>query len=256
MMNVDLGREGRFSSSRSNPYKYSIDSWKRWCDKHDCELFVLTEEVINHDVMGICWQRWYIFDLLESNGIEYNQILSVDADTIVHPDCPNFFDETDGKYCGVMNDGDYEWVLRSIKGFGDELFDGMRVHPWNYINGGFQILNKNHKEFFETMKKYYNENSSLISETISKLKTATDQTILNLMLRKNQIEVKILPDCYNLQDLTRKNLLYIDKGCWWTDELHYLNAGWVYHFNAIPPNNMSRNASYWMKRTYKELYNV
>ena len=60
---------------------------------------------------------------------------------------------------------------------------GMRVNPWNYINGGFQILNKNHKEFFETMKKYYNENSSLISETISKLKTATDQTILNLMLR-------------------------------------------------------------------------
>jgi hypothetical protein len=153
-----------------------------------------------------------------------------------------------------MNDGDYEWVMRSIRGFGDELFDGMRVHPWNYINGGFQILNKNHKQFFETMKKYYNENSSLISETISKLKTATDQTILNLMLRKNQIEVKILPDCYNLQDLTRKNLLYIDKGCWWTDELHHLNAGWVYHFNAIPPNNMSRDASYWMKRTYEELY--
>ena len=104
------------------------------------------------------------------------------------------------------------------------------------------------------MKKYYNKNSSLISETISKLKTATDQTILNLMLKKSKIDVKILPDCYNLQDLTRKNLLYIDKGCWWTDELHFLNAGWVYHFNAIPPNNMGRDASYWMKRTYEELY--
>ena len=66
MMNVDLGKEGRFASSRINPYKYSIDSWKKWCDKNDCELFVLTEEVIDHDVMGICWQRWYIFDLLES----------------------------------------------------------------------------------------------------------------------------------------------------------------------------------------------
>ena len=54
MMNVDLGRDGRFSSSRSNPYKYSVDSWKRWCDKNDCELFVLTEELINHDEMGIC----------------------------------------------------------------------------------------------------------------------------------------------------------------------------------------------------------
>ena len=58
-----------------------------------------------------------------------------------------------------MNDGDYEWVLRSIRGFGDKLFDGMRVNPWRYINGGFQILNKSHKDFFEAMKKYYKENT-------------------------------------------------------------------------------------------------
>ena len=95
MMNVDLAKEGRFASSRTKPYKYSVDSWKRWCDTNDCELFVLTEEIVDHDVMGICWQRWYIFDLLESNGIEYDQVLSVDADTIVHPDCPNFFEMTD-----------------------------------------------------------------------------------------------------------------------------------------------------------------
>ena len=61
-----------------------------------------------------------------------------------------------------------------------------------------------------------------------------------------------MPDCYNLQDLTRKNLLYIDKSCWWTDELHYIDAGWVYHFNAIPQNNMNRDVSYWMERTYTE----
>ena len=206
------------------------------------------------DYMKITWQRYYLFDILDGNDIEYDQVLMVDADTIVHPDCPNFFEMTDGKYCGVMNDGDYEWVMRSIRGFGDELFDGMRIQPWNYINGGFQVLNKNHKDFFESMKKYYNENSSLISETISKLRTATDQTILNLMLHKNKVDVKILPDCFNLQDMFRKNLLYIDKNCWWSDELHHLNAGWVYHFNAIPQNQMGRDVSYWMERTYKELY--
>ena len=32
------------------------------------------------------------------------------------------------------------------------------------------------------------------------------------------------------------------------------NAGYVYHFNAIPQNPMNRDASYWMKRTYEELY--
>ena len=34
MMDIDLGGEGRYSSSRRAAYKYSIDSWKRWCDKN------------------------------------------------------------------------------------------------------------------------------------------------------------------------------------------------------------------------------
>ena len=75
------------------------------------------------------------------------------------------------------------------------------------------------------------------------------------MLNKNNVDVKILPDCYNLQDLVRKNLLYIHDSCWWDDNLDNLfKAGYVYHFNAIPQNPMNRDASYWMKRTYEELY--
>ena len=246
--NINLG------NGRNNSYHYSINSWKRWCDKNNCELIVWEDLLYPVDYMKITWQRYYVFDILEANDIDYNQILMVDADTIVHPDCPNFFELTDNKYCGVMNEGDYEWVLRSIRGFGDELFDGKRIKPWNYINGGFQILNKNHKDFYKKVIEYYKSNSNKIIDTIAKLKTATDQTIINFLLVENNIDVKILPDCYNLVDLCRKNLLYLDSGHWWTDELHFLEAGWVYHFNAIPPNPMNRDASYWIERTYRELY--
>ena len=246
--NIDLG------NGRNNSYHYSIKSWKQWCDKNDCELIVWEDLLYPVDYMKITWQRYYVFDILEANDIDYNQILMVDADTIVHPDCPNFFELTDNKYCGVMNEGDYEWVLRSIRGFGDELFDGKRIKPWNYINGGFQILNKNHKDFYKKVIEYYKSNSNKIIDTIAKLKTATDQTIINFLLVENNIDVKILPDCYNLVDLCRKNLLYLDSGHWWTDELHFLEAGWVYHFNAIPQNQMGRDVNYWIERTYKELY--
>ena len=180
----------------------------------------------------------------------------VDADTIVHPDCPNFFEETDNKYCGVVNNGCYEWVTRSISGFGDELFGGKRINQWNYINGGFQIINKNHKDFYKKVVQYYNDNSKKIIDTIAKLETATDQTIINYLLHENNIDVKYLPDCYNLVDLYRKNLIFVDKAFWFEDKLHFLNAGWVYHFNAIPPNNLKRDVAYWMERTYKELYSV
>ncbi len=246
--NINLG------NNRSESYKYSINSWKHWCDKNNCELIVWEDLLYPVDYMKITWQRYHVFDILEANDIDYNQILMVDADTIVHPDCPNFFNSTDRKYCGVMNNGDYEWVLRSIRGFGDVLFDGKRINPWSYINGGFQIVNNNHKDFYSNVIKYYENNRENVVNAISNLKTATDQTIINFLLVENNIDVKILPDCYNLVDLYRKNLLYLDNGHWWTDELHFLKAGWVYHFNAIPPNSMSRDANYWIKRTYEELY--
>ena len=53
----------------------------------------------------------------------------------------------------------------------------------------------------------------------------------------------------------RKNLLYIEPSNWWPDNLDNLfNSGWVYHFNAVPGNPLKRDASYWIKRAFTELY--
>ena len=42
---------------------------------------------------------------------------------------------------------------------------------------------------------------------------------------------------------------------WWlTDELIFKECGYVFHFNAIPKTEMGRDANYWIKRTYEELY--
>ena len=95
---------------------------------------------------------------------------------------------------------------------------------------------------------------SQISDTIAELRCGTDQTIVNYMLHREKVDVKYLPSCYNLQDLYRKNLLFLTGKEYWTDDLHHLDAGWVYHFNSIPPNPMSRDANYWIERTYKELF--
>jgi len=241
---------------RNDSYQYSVDSWKYFCDKNDCELLVWEDLLFPVDYMKITWQRYYLFDFLEENSIDYNQILMVDADTIVHPDCPNFFDESENKYCGVMNDGCYEWTGRSIKEFGDKLFDGHKIMPQRYINGGFQIINKEHRWFFDEMKKYYEGDAENIRKVIAEVQAGTDQTILNFMLDKHSVDMKILPNCYNLQDIWRKNLIVLDeeRQHWMEDKLYYLDAGWVYHFNAIPPNSDKRDQRYWIKRTYEELY--
>ncbi|SVE56771.1 uncharacterized protein METZ01_LOCUS509625, partial [marine metagenome] len=87
------------------------------------------------------------------------------------------------------------------------------------------------------------------------VKAGTDQTIINYLLRFQNIEINYLPICYNLQDLCSKQLLMLHDSMWWiTDELIFKDCGYVFHFNAIPQNPMDRDANYWIKRTYEEFY--
>lgn len=241
--------------NRNSPYHYSVKSWTKWAEQYDdVQIIEWTEPICPPDQMKITLQRYWVHDLLEQSEIDYDQVLIVDADTIVHPNCPNFFQETEGKFGVVLNNGCYEWTTRSIKNWGKELFpDEKEVQPWKYFNGGFQITSKEHKEFYDFVKEFYTTNQRIILELSNKIKAGTDQTIINYLTQQYGIEVKYLPECYNLQDLFRKNLLHIPGHSWWQDELIFLNAGWVYHFNAIPQN--PRHVSYWMERTYKHLYN-
>ena len=88
--------------SKSQGYDWSIKSWKYWADKNGCDLVVLDENVYDLTQMKPQWHKLLVFDLLDNEGINYDQILFVDSDTIVHPDCPNFFEFSDNKFCGVM----------------------------------------------------------------------------------------------------------------------------------------------------------
>lgn len=238
---------------RSTPYHYSVKSWAKWADKHGYQVVEWTEPILDTNIFPIIMQREWVFDILEHNGIEYDQVLIVDADTIVHPDAPDFFKETNHEYSAVVNNGCYEWVTRSVRGWGGALFtDQPLVKPYDYFNTGFVIVNKKHKPFFDEMKKLYTEQGEEIKVHRDRIKASTGQTIVNFMLKKHNIKTTKLSEGYNLQDLFRKNLLHIPGHSWFSDDLHFLNAGWVYHFNAIPKN--PRDVKYWMERTYKHLY--
>ena len=179
-MIVDIGGDGRYSSSRSKPYRYSINSWKKWCEKNDCELFILSDLLLPNDEMGICWQRWYIFDLLESNGIKYNQVLSVDADTIIHPDTPNFFNMTNDNFTVVEFDGSWDWVCRSIENYSKYLFEGRMIELSKYFDSGFWIVNEKHKDFAKSMTDFYHNNRDLSLQVENTFHVGTEQTPLNL----------------------------------------------------------------------------
>ena len=246
MMDVKLGGSDRYSDNRRLPYQYSIKSWENWCNMNNCELFVLNDLIVEKERMAICWQRYYLFDILDSNNIEYDQILMVDSDTIVHPNCPNFFNMTDNKYVGVHNEGSYDWILRSIENYSKYVFNGKMVDWWNYINGGFQIVNGNHKQFFQDVISFYFINQDNLIKMQETFHTGTDQTPLNFLLDLYNIDFKLLPYEFNMCDMPRKEIL--------DEDLTMTKIGWVYHFNCIPNQKDYEVTNYWIKKTYEELY--
>lgn len=245
MMDIDLKGEGRWASSRRMPYKFSIDSWKQWALNNNADVFILTDLLMPVEHMGICWQRYYLFDILDANNIKYDQVLMVDADTIVHPDCPDIFKMTDHKFTGVHCDASYDWILRSMENYSKYMFNGYMSNWWEYIDCGFIIVNETHKQFFKAITDYYNANADGFKE-LEKLHVGTDQTPVNLLIGKELIDLKLLPYEYNMVDLPRKELL--------GEDLLFTKCGWIYQYNCLPNNKDNQAQYYWMKRTYEELY--
>lgn len=227
-------------------YQYSIQSWKHWCDVHGHELFVLDQPVVPMNQMHIIWQRYFMFDIFDANDIEFNQVLLVDADTIVHPECPNFFEETDNKYCLVHDDGSYDWILRGMEHYiNSGVFSKSEWFPfWQYGNSGFQIVNNTHRSFFTEMRNLYETNQYDIRIIQDQFGIGTDQTPLNFMLRRHRVDVKLLPYKYNMLCMPKKEIF--------TEGLDFIDYGWVYHFNGLP--NKKQTVPYFMKKTFERLY--
>jgi len=232
--------------NRSQSYHYSVLSWKAWCKKNNCDLFVLEESLFSKEIMNTIWQKIYIYDLLESNNIEYNQILIVDADTIIHPNAPNIFDLTDEKFNVVRAYGSMDWVCRSYENYKKYVFPEITFSPFDYFNAGVIIINKKHKELYKKLQNFYFDNRELLQKLQSTYGTGTDQPVLNFFLRKENVDFKILPYEWNMQDMARWEIL--------DNNFTFTKIGWLYHFCAIEGGPNAVN--YWMEKTYKYLYDT
>jgi len=230
---------------RNMPYEYSVRSWKHYCKRHGFEFFVLDQRIYDEGYANANWHKLFVFELLESNGIDYDKVLIVDADTIVHPDAPSIFDECGDGFCAAHNDGSYDWLLRSIENYSKYLFDGFTFPFWQYFNSGVMVVNKNHAQLFRDILEFYNENHEAVKQLQNTFHVGTDQPVINFFVHKTRDDLELLPYEWNMQDLTRREIL--------DTELTFVNYGWVYHFNAIPsnyklsPNQLTTPVYQWMK---------
>jgi len=231
---------------RNTPYHFSVNAWTKWCKINNCELFILTNRVYPEDYMNANWHKIYALSLLDANEIDYDQVLIVDADTIPHPDSPNVFELTGHKFCAVHNYGSYDWVCRSIENYKKHLFPDVELGLYDYFNSGVIICNKAHREFYETVQKFYNNNANAICNMQQTFGVGTDQPVLNYMIQQENVDYKQLPYEWNMQDMARFEVL--------DQDLTFTKIGWLYHFNAIPNNHNGQWTNHFMQLTYNTLY--
>lgn len=207
-----------------NYSKYCIQSWKKWADRNDCDVVVLTEpfgQIEPH------WYKTYAFELLSNSDIDADNILVVDNDTIVSPDCPDFFNLIPENKIGVVyDDVNYDWTIRSTDAYHKHVFNSFeRFDPFDYFNSGFIVLNKSHKKVYDKVIDFLSKNYNNLNWVQSNYGVGRDQTPLNFLLREHSEGLHYLSKKFNLQGLLQKEI---------TDPKMLREMAYVYHYNAMP----------------------
>tara|TARA_R110000772_G_scaffold194149_1_gene304944 strand:+ start:174 stop:923 length:750 start_codon:yes stop_codon:yes gene_type:complete len=229
--------------SRGQGYEWSIKSWEHYCKKYNCELFVLNDPLTDIKHMAPQWYKTYIFDLLDNSEIEYDQILYVDSDTIIHPNAPNIFELSEHKFCAVPAVGSMDWICRSLETYSKFLFEGFEFPYYKYFNSGVMVMNKKHKPLFKKIQNFYKENIDTIVHLQNNISVGKDQPVLNYFVNRDiPDDYKVLGYEWNMQDMTRFEVI--------GDDFLHTKYGYISHYNA----GVKPNPGYWLEKTYKHLY--
>ena len=211
---ITINSQHKYLNDKHGGFKYfefSIPSWEYWCKKHDVELFLYEKTGdSDHNAHKPTWQRWFdVFDQLEKNNIDYNKIALIDANTIIRWDTPNFFDLVDnGEVNGFRSLENLRWVNEGVSGYSNFF---KKHHPdftfdlTKYISCGWQIFDKEHKKFLNTLKDFYDDNyDEIMVHQNEKVKRGTDQPVYNYLAQIKDVNVvHKLPPSYFLTHLYR-----------------------------------------------------
>jgi len=204
--------------------QYCINSWKAWCSNKDIDFLVIDDHETRYKFP--VWNKHTIFERV---GDKYDKIIYVDSDTMVKWDAPNPFDLYDDEYCGVIDRSSLRWILNSIDAY-KEFFPDTQLDISSYINAGVSFFSYKHKDFYDELIKFYEENSSRLD---SKKGVGKEQTVLNFMLTKYNIKVKHIPPTWNLFSIHKKDMF---KHNWQLNEdmtpffIKYAN---IWHFTGF-----------------------
>lgn len=227
--------------------EWSLLTWKYYAKKHDMELFILEDPLLDTELMRPTWQRWYVYDILKHNEIEYDRVALIDIDTMVKWDCPNIFETADNRYAGVKDDISLEWINNSIEGYRRAFpeFKDVDLDWTNYINNGVLVLPENGEEFAKMVVEFYLKNVDTLRDLQhNSLKKGTDQTPINFLARMFFGEsINFLSKKFNMSQMM---MTHAFAPSIITGNPIFMDHSYIWHFNGIARDQ--RNS--YMKQTW------
>jgi lipopolysaccharide biosynthesis glycosyltransferase len=169
-------------------YKKSSDSVRKYCNKHDIEYIVKT----NNDYVHPALNKLYIGELLKT----YDKVLYIDSDIIVSENAPNFFEKHNKNRLYILDEYS-QWLFNPLPetNYKIPLIHNMKSlisnffnYEWKslvYYNTGVMLFNKSHKKIFK-------EFNVLLWQNNPELRTCYEQTYFNYIIDKLKIKIQSL----------------------------------------------------------------
>lgn len=202
--------------------------WQSYCKKHNIDFVLIDKKLPN--VKFCVWHKEFIFDYI---GDRYEKIALVDFDTMVNWNSPNFFDLYNDEFCGVIDNESLFWTENSLNAFKNsfEELKNVDIKLCEYINGGVLFFHRSHKKFFEQLKNFYIRNKSTF-DNWNVPNTGKEQTILNLYLKKENVNKKYLDFRFNTMRLIKNDWLHYN---WQLNEdktPFFIKYSYIWHFTG------------------------
>lgn len=206
-------------------FEYCFNTWDFWAKKNNATLFVLEKPFDGAKRLAPHLQKYFAFEVLKKNKIDFNQVAIIDADTMVKWDCPDFFAISKNNFRAVLDDELPKWVNASISTY-QFLFPKTTVNWWEYFNSGMMVFNKNHRNILARFIKFVAKKEKAISNVHkqSDLRAGFDQTLFNFFLKENKVKINYLPKIFNFYHLPKKKML---------EKKEFIDCSYIWHFNGI-----------------------
>ena len=243
-------------------FQYSIPSWEYWCEKNNVELFIYeTTSDPEHLDHKPTWQRWFdVFNQLEENNIDYDKIALIDACTIIKWDTPNFFDFVNsGEVNTFRSLENIRWIHEGVSGYANffkQHYPDFTFDLKRYSSCGWQIFDKGHKKFLNTLKDFYYTNYDEIMKLQNdEVKRGTDQPVYNYLLQIHDVNVvHKVPPSYYLTHLHRFDWLSNNWQLKTDSTPFFIKNGYIWFYSGFPQRGEREGM---MKQTWdsiKEMY--